>query len=179
MNCQIPSVQYSWHPRVLPNLMRQFASAWLLMVTSQPPYSSHSSLASCQDLVSSENRYLWPFWYFEDYFNPHNVNLMIPTTHSRFCQWGREASFNSAKLRLTDINRMTTHFIFCPQIICELVNDSTYNDWVFYYFIVLWWTMCIEHLACFLNTLQIADMEVWFQFLGSGLAGWGGWHKGF
>ena len=59
----LPSCQNQpwWRPEVWANLTRQFCSCRLLILRSQPPYSSHSSLASCQVWLVSENRYLCPF----------------------------------------------------------------------------------------------------------------------
>ena len=59
----LPSVQYqALYPSDLPCLMRQFCSSRLFIATSQPPYSSHSPLASSQLWVTSEKRYLCPVY---------------------------------------------------------------------------------------------------------------------
>ena len=79
----LPSVQYqasSSSPS--PCLIRQLYSLRSSICTSQPPYTSHSSLQSSQsrEFSPDENMYLWPGW--EGAQNNHSDFTALPDTPS-------------------------------------------------------------------------------------------------
>ena len=64
------------HPRCWPHKMIIMHTEVICALTSQPPYIWHSSTASAQVWVTSENRYLWPAWTFCTSDDNWNVSSM-------------------------------------------------------------------------------------------------------